>query len=183
MTGTGDLRTEHRAVARMLDIMDEIAASTRRGEPQNADDVSEIIEFLRVFVDKCHHAKEERLLFPAMRAAGASGAEETLGSLFADHAHGREAVTRMASMVPRLDADEFTSRALAEAIDGYTQLLRAHIVREERDCFDVADRELPATVQEQLNDGYDRIEVEVVGGGVHERFHALLDRLSQAYLG
>jgi hemerythrin-like domain-containing protein len=28
------------------------------------------MEFLTVFVDKCHHGKEEEFLFPALEAAG-----------------------------------------------------------------------------------------------------------------
>jgi hypothetical protein len=36
-------------------------------------------------------------------------------------------------------------------------------------------------VQDKLAVGYERIERDVVGEGVHEGFHALLDRLSQAY--
>ncbi|MHB1136377.1 MAG: hemerythrin domain-containing protein [Coriobacteriia bacterium] len=182
MTGTEDLRSEHRAVGRMLDIMDEVAVSLRRGELLNAEDLSGVVEFLRVFVDKCHHSKEEQLLFPAMRAGNSAGTEDVIADLLADHARGRDAVSRIVVLVPSLNAaDESAMTGLAEAINGYTQLLRAHIVREERDCFDSADRELSSAVQEQLNEGYERIEVEVVGGGVHEVFHALLDRLSQAY--
>jgi hypothetical protein len=36
-------------------------------------------------------------------------------------------------------------------------------------------------VQAELEEGYERIEREVVGGGVHEAFHALLDRLGEMY--
>lgn len=182
MTGTADLRSEHRAVGRMLDIMDEVAVSLRRGELLNAEDLSGVVEFLRVFVDKCHHSKEEQLLFPAMRAGKIPGADDAVDGLLADHERGRDTVSEIAVLVPSLDAaDEAAMNDLAEAINGYTQLLRAHIVREERDCFDAADRELPSELQERLNEGYERIELEVVGGGVHEAFHALLDRLAQAY--
>jgi len=140
-TGTDDLRSEHRAVARMLDIMDGLADSARRGEPLSTDDLSEIVEFLRVFVDRCHHTKEEQLLFPAIHAARLMDAQEAVDGLLADHVKGREAVSQIAVLVPRIgSADESTRAELAEAISGYTQLLRAHIVREERDCFDPADR-------------------------------------------
>lgn len=182
MNGTEDLRSEHRAVGRMLDIMDGLAASARRGEQLSSTDLSEIVEFLRVFVDKCHHTKEEQLLFPAIRVATMPRAHDAIDGLLAEHTLGRDSVSRIASLVPRIDgADESTAVELAEAITSYTELLRAHIVREERDCFDPADRELPLAVQEQLNEGYERIEAEVVGGGVHETFHALLDRLSDEY--
>ena len=182
MTGTDDLRAEHRAVGRMLDIMDEVAGSARRGERVSLEDLSGVVDFLRVFVDTCHHSKEEELLFPAMRAERIPGADDVIAGLHADHVRGRDAVSRIALSAASPDAADGSTRAeLVEAISGYTQLLRAHIVREERDCFDLADRELPPVVQERLNEGYERIEREVVGGGVHEEFHALLDRLARTY--
>jgi hemerythrin-like domain-containing protein len=167
----------------MLDIMDAIAAASRAGTRFSIDDVSQIIEFLRVFVDNCHHTKEEQLLFPAIRPAGAPAVEGVIVTLLSDHAQGRGSVSGIAALVPRLsEGDESVELELAEAMSGYTHLLRDHIVREERDCFDVADRELPSVVQEDLAEGYERIERDVVGGGVHESFHALIDRLSQAHL-
>jgi len=182
MTGTADLRSEHRAVGRMLDIMDKMAASAREGERLRAEDLHESVEFLRVFVDSCHHAKEEQLLFPAMRAAEVPSADDVLADLLADHVLGREIVVRLASLVARAEAaDRSAGAELAQTIEAYTLLLRDHIGREERDCFEPADRALPPDVQHALIEGYERIEVEVVGGGVHERFHALLDRLAHAY--
>lgn len=183
MIGTADLRSEHGGVGRMLNIMDAIATSARAGDAPVADDLAQIIEFLRVFVDRCHHTKEEQLLFPAMRAAGLPSAEDVVGVLLQEHERGREAVSALAD-ASRLIADGDASAlvTLDAAIPTYTGLLRAHIVREERDCFDLADRDLPQEVQQQLAEGYDRVEEEVVGGGVHEAFHALLDRLSLVYL-
>jgi len=174
MKATADLRSEHKGVARMLGIMDAMAARARRGEHVELDDLEHVIEFLRVFVDTCHHTKEEQLLFPAIRATGMISAEPTLALLLQDHVHGREGVARIHAALTDLPE-------LADALTAYTTLLRAHIAREEADCFDVADRELPTAVQEELEQGYDRIEAEVVGGGVHEAFHALLERLGEAY--
>jgi len=176
MKATADLRSEHGGVARMLGIMDAMAARARRGEHVDLDDLEHVIEFLRVFVDTCHHTKEEQLLFPAIRAAGMTATKPTLALLLSDHVYGREGVARIHAALP--DPAE-----LANALTAYTELLRAHIQREEADCFDVADRELPAAVQDELEEGYDRIEAEVVGGGVHEAFHALLDRLGEKYAG
>lgn len=190
MQATADLRSEHGGVTRMLGIMDAMAARARQGEHVDLDDLEQVIEFLRVFVDKCHHGKEEELLFPAMRAAGITAAEPTIVRLLEDHVHGREGVARIQAALVLLSGDTHpgsggTARPglaeFADACETYTALLRDHIHREEGDCFGPADRELPAAVQAELEEGYDRIEREVVGGGVHEAFHALLDRLAQAY--
>ncbi len=183
MSGTTDLRSEHLGVGKMLAVMNAMAARARAGERVPADEISHVIEFLRIFVDQCHHTKEEQLLFPAMKAANVASADAVIHGLLADHAHGREGVTRVAAAAARAAADEKAATAeLAGAMTDYTALLSAHILREETDCFDAADRELPAPMQAELNEGYERIEREVVGEGRHEAFHALIDQLSLAYL-
>lgn len=182
MSGTADLRSEHRAVERMLDIMDAVAVSARRGDRVSTDDLGAAVEFLRVFVDACHHTKEERLLFPAMRAATIPGVEEMIGVLLADHERGRGTVTRIAESVSRMDAGDGTADpGLPDDLERYTTLLRAHIAREEAECFDAADRGLAPGVVADLREGYERVEADVVGAGVHEAFHALLDRLEREY--
>lgn len=182
MTGTQDLRAEHAGVGRILSIMDVMARQMRAGASPNHDDLDHVIEFLRIFVDQCHHAKEEQLLFPALRTAGITAVDETLRILTAEHTHGRELVARIATAAGRLPGEEdYDNDGLVQAMTEFTALLRAHIRREENDCFSVADRELPPAVQDELNEGYDRIEREVVGEGRHEVFHELLDRLSKAY--
>jgi len=181
MRATDDLRLEHVGVGRMLGILDAMAGRLRAGDSVGAEDLAQAMEFLRVFVDQCHHTKEEDLLFPAMRAAKTS-AEETIVILLADHVRGREEVARMSVAAQRLaGGDKAANDELAEITIRYTRLLHAHIRREENDCFDAADRELPSETQGELAEGYERIERDVIGEGRHEAFHALLDRLSQAY--
>jgi len=182
MQATEDLRSEHKGVIRMLRIMDRIAESVDQGGAPDAEDLSRIVDFLRVFVDKCHHSKEEELLFPALRAEGVTSVDGVVAGLRADHARGREAVARLDALATDIqNADRSSAEQVADVLTAYTALLYDHIVREESECFAVADRELPEDVQRSLAAGYDRIERDVVGGGVHEAFHALLDRLSQAY--
>lgn len=165
----------------MLNILDAISDRVRQEELVAEEDLEDAIEFLRVFVDACHHAKEEELLFPAMRKAGLGETSGVIGRLVVEHERGRAAVGRIAEETSRyagLDA----RTELSEAIDEYVVLLSEHIVFEESECFALADRELSDDVQEELAQGYDRIEIDVVGEGRHEQFHALLDSLAQTYL-
>lgn len=183
MSGTTDLRSEHAGVARMLGIMDAMASRVGDGARFDGTELDEVIEFLRVFVDQCHHTKEEQLLFPALSAANVTSVAETVAILRADHERGRATAARIAALTDRLAEDDAAASAgLVEAMTDYTAHLRDHIRREEGDCFDVADRELPAPVQDELNVGYAQVERDVVGEGRHEAFHEMLDRLSRAYV-
>mgnify|MGYP001793698592 CR=1 FL=1 len=181
MSATADLRSEHVDVGRMLAIMDAMAERVRAGDRPDSGQLAEGIEFLRVFVDKCHHTKEQQLLFPALRTANVRSVDEVLEVLLADHVHGRETVARIAAAAQRPSDEDAANAELAAAMADYTALLHAHIRREENDCFDVADRELPIAVQDELAVGYARIERDVLGEGVHEGFHALLARLARTY--
>lgn len=182
VSATSDLRAEHLGVKRMLSVMDAMAERVSAGERVGDDDLTQVIEFLRVFVDRCHHAKEEELLFPAMTSAGLTEDDVPFQRLLTEHESGRRAVIRLetAGDITGRDAGS-ASKGLAAAIVEYATLLRAHIVLEEAACFDVADSKLSRQVQEDLAEGYDRIERERIGEGRHEGFHALLDRLEQTW--
>ncbi len=181
MGATTDLRAEHRGVQRMLNILDAISDRVRQDELVAEEDLEDAIEFLRVFVDACHHAKEEELLFPAMRKAGLGESSGVIGRLVVEHERGRILVGRIAEETSRYASlDAHTE--LPEAIDEYVLLLSEHIAFEESECFTLADLGLSDEVQDQLAEGYDRIESDVVGEGRHEHFHALLDSLADIYL-
>ena len=51
-------------------ICQEDRTSGKLGDPQHVD---HLLEFFTVFVDKCHHGKEEELLFPALEQIGVAG--------------------------------------------------------------------------------------------------------------
>jgi len=49
-------------------------------------DMHDFIGFLKEFADKCHHGKEEGLLFPALIQAGLPEKGGPIGVMLADHA-------------------------------------------------------------------------------------------------
>lgn len=181
MSGTSDLRHEHVGVGRMLRIMEAVSARAGSGLPVATGDLHEIVGFLRVFVDRCHHGKEEEVLFPLLAAEGVTSVDETVRVLLTDHVVGRGLVARIAQATEAFESDPSAPGELASAMREYTALLHAHIRREENDCFSPADRELSAAAQQQLAEDYERIERDVIGPGVHEAFHELLDRLEHDY--
>jgi hemerythrin-like domain-containing protein len=159
------------------------ALAVRPPEMTEVPALVEALGFLRVFVDACHHHKEEQLLFPALASEGISAAVEPIESLLAEHERGRALVSLLAAHLER--AQEGEARALGGVgglLGEYAHLLHAHIATEERIVFAMADEELPPEVQAELAEGYESVEREVIGQGRHEAFHELLDRLEATYL-
>lgn len=70
MRPTEELVTEHNAIKRMLDILERVSRRLEIGETVDAEHLERIVDFIRGFADRCHHGKEEDLLFPEMEEAG-----------------------------------------------------------------------------------------------------------------
>lgn len=70
MKATQQLKDEHEGIKIMLNILGQICFRLETKGDLNEKHFEGILEFLKVFVDKCHHGKEEDLLFPALEEAG-----------------------------------------------------------------------------------------------------------------
>ena len=60
---TQDLRKEHEAIFYVLQILDKMMESDSRDTESLLHYYSEVVYFLKIFADKCHHGKEENYLF------------------------------------------------------------------------------------------------------------------------
>lgn len=182
MYATQDLRNEHEGVKVALAVLDHFSKEIEAERAVNIDDIEQLVDFLKTFVDRCHHGKEEDLLFPALEKAGIPKENGPIGVMLADHAQGREYIRMMNESIPGLrEADPESQSQFASAARGYSCLLHNHIVKENEVLFIMAEQNLTPQVHEELARGFDQIEQERIGPGVHERYHALLDRLSNEY--
>ena len=73
----------------MLKILDKVCARLESKEKVDPEHLEPIVEFFRVFADKCHHGKEEDLLFPEMEKAGVPKEMGPIGVMLAEHQQGR----------------------------------------------------------------------------------------------
>jgi hemerythrin-like domain-containing protein len=73
----------------LLRILQGICAELEAKRDINPLYLGQVIEFMKIFVDKFHNGKEEDLLFPAMRKAGVRREPGPIGELMIDHIKGR----------------------------------------------------------------------------------------------
>ena len=69
-TATAVLRKEHEAILKMLAVTEEVARRLEGRERIAPETLANLIQFFRLFADKCYHGKEEDLLFPNWRRKG-----------------------------------------------------------------------------------------------------------------
>ncbi len=65
---------EHRLIKKVLDWGEAEIARIDRRQPPDAAKLVQAVDFIRNFADRCHHAKEEGLLFKRLGEKGMPGA-------------------------------------------------------------------------------------------------------------
>ena len=94
-----DLINEHRDILFGLRILQEIVKTAEQSGDADIKDINDMIDFLRLFADKCHHGKEEGLMFPALEEAGIPNERGPIGQMLKEHIQGRQYIAEMAASV------------------------------------------------------------------------------------
>ncbi len=173
------LMSEHRGIERMLAVLERGIPRLLAGDATPVPEFAQGVDFLRGFADRCHHHKEEQHLFPLLASKGLPVDGGPIGVMLHEHDEGRAYIRAMDEAIQRYQAggDQQALRDLASAAGGYTRLLRAHIQKEDNVLFQLANQALTPAEQQELVETFDRVEVEVMGVGTHERYHRMLDTL------
>ena len=137
MIPVGPLMREHRLIERMVALMKSEA--TKIAVHRQADPVfiETAVDFFRTYADRCHHGKEEDLLFVQLRGKALRPEhEKIMNELVEEHKLGREAVRKL------IDANERYKKGSVEALDEIGGILNhladfypVHIRKEDKDFF------------------------------------------------
>ncbi len=166
MKATDDLKKEHQGIEVMLRIIGAISDKSARGEEISVQHLADIMEFLTVFVDKCHHGKEEEFLFPALEAAGVAREGGPVGVLLHEHEQGRKLVAKLKEAVSELKTgDQSAAADIAETGNQYIALLTDHIAKENNVLYIMAEDRLDGAQDERLVEAFEKLERDRIGVG------------------
>ncbi len=180
MNATDDLRHEHKIILVIMGTADREALSIRATGKVNAATLGKIVDFCRVFLDRCHHGKEEEYLFPLLEQRGVAREGGPIGVMLQEHEAGRQRLQTIAAALPQAGAgDPQAAAALADDLMAYAALLLAHIDKENNVLFPMADRIFSPADQQALAQAFAKHEAEEIGVGVHERYHQLAHELAE----
>jgi hemerythrin-like domain-containing protein len=177
------LRHEHEAVLGVLNSLERAVYRLKSGKEVPPDFIDLVLEFLTIFVDKCHHTKEEEVLFPLLGEAGIPVEGGPIGCMLGEHEEGRDYIRRMKNGLNRWQAGDNSGQTeFCKAAEGYIYLLRQHIMKENQVLFVLADSVLPGRLQQETAEKFELIETEKLGVGTHERLHGVIDELERQSL-
>lgn len=182
MNPTDILMDEHRVIEQVLNSLERMIDRATKSGRLEEEPAREAIEFFRMFADHCHHGKEEAKLFPLMQARGFSGACGPVAVMLREHELGRMYVGSMEAVIERAsDGDADALQWFTEHGQSYIRLLREHIDKEDRCLFPSANGAFDEQDQQHLLAAFEKVEIEEMGEGTHEKYLDLANRLADHF--
>jgi len=162
-----ELEYDHRVIEQVAALLADVSAHAG-GERAFAFGVW-AVGFVRRFADGCHHAKEEKALFPLLEAHGIPRQGGPIGMMLFEHQEGRDLVRGMERAIAARDLPGFVASAGV-----WAGLLRAHIAKERSVLFPMGARRLDAADDLALRERFAAIEDEAGGKPFHRQVLAEL---------
>jgi hemerythrin-like domain-containing protein len=177
---TDILKQEHRAIERMLRVLETAVQGLLSGRDIPSHFIPDAIHFIQNFADKCHHGKEEDILFPAMHQKGFPRDVGPLAVMLHEHDEGRSYVRGMLAALEEQKAGIGNAvQRLATYANSFIQLLREHIVKEDNILFVMADQQFSESEQQRLSDEFQRVEATRTACIEKSTLFELLERLER----
>lgn len=173
------LEEEHHFIQKVVGAMAVLAERLQMGQDVETETLQNIVDFMRTFVDKCHHGKEETHLFPMLESKGVPVRGCPLAVLMAEHQRGRTLMTGLASAAETYARDRPSAKKpLLESLRGLTGLYPDHIWKEDYLLFPMTNKILNPEEQEELRERFETVE-KAIGMDVHHRFQQVAENLEK----
>ena len=157
---TDQIAKDHEIISMALDVLKEMSLQMKAGEHPESSDVRALLGFFDDFADRCHHLKEESVLFPALIHAGPSSTYDTLALIRFQHDQSRSMVEALQDASCRHDARDFASYAAH-----FIGMQSNHIYHEDRILPELAGQYLTAEDDAKIVSEFEEIEKEMYGLG------------------
>jgi hemerythrin-like domain-containing protein len=176
------LTDEHRVIEVVLTCLERIVEEAGKTGKLDEASADQAVDVIRTFADKCHHGKEENHLFAALVDKGMSRDGGPVGQMLIEHEQGRAFVKGMAESISEATiGNKDALQRFTRNAQGYVQLLRAHIQKEDGVLFPMADKMLSDEDQRNLMKAFEVVESDKMGEGTHDKYLGIVASLAKKY--
>ena len=166
------LHTDHRNMARLLNVLTDQLTSLQRGDPTDFDLMHDIMRYMRSYPDFSHHPKEELMFERLIRHD--EDAREPISKLSKEHHTLAEKGEAVLDLLRHVIDGALTSREdLVQSGQDYVHTLWEHMRLEEDDVFLRAEKLLTREEWDAVAEAYAEQLDPVFGGSIVEDFRSL----------
>lgn len=162
---TASLRQDHDIIKKVLKATDACIKLLREGKEIPPAILLDTVDFITNFIDRCHHAKEEQGLFPALEATGMPRENSAIGTMLREHEEARKIAEQIKNAVEShiQNKSEESRSKIIQYCEAYVNHIDRHILKEDTRLFIIAERRLKGK-ENDVKKMVDSVEIEKVGG-------------------
>jgi hemerythrin-like domain-containing protein len=175
MMPIGPLMKEHRLIERMIVLMQKELERLKEGEELDHVFVDTAVDFVRTYADRCHHGKEEDILFRELAKKPLSeGHSRTMRELIEEHVHSRETTGTLAAAKERhAQGDIQALGSVVNALQDLVELYPAHIEKEDKRFFVPSMEYFSRQEQDEMLKEYWEFDKRLI----HEKYATIVGQL------
>jgi hemerythrin-like domain-containing protein len=153
------LSEEHQNILKIIEILENESDAIENGKELDKDFFEKIIDFIRNYADKFHHAKEEDILFKEFNKALEKNPKSAhcnpTEQMLIEHDEGRNFIKGMETRLNENDKIRVIRNARA-----YADLLKQHISKEDDILYPMTDEALDNKTKKEILKKFKDIEEE-----------------------
>jgi hemerythrin-like domain-containing protein len=172
MMPIGPLMIEHRLIERMIDVMREELKIFEKEQKLDPQFVEMAVDFIRTYADRCHHGKEEDILFRELGGKKVTDEHRrTMEELVEEHRWGRKTTVRLVEANQRyMQGDRNAMSTVIDCVKSLVQFYPKHIEKEDKHFFIPCMDYFTETEQQSIL----REEWEFDRSLIHERYRNMV---------
>jgi hemerythrin-like domain-containing protein len=137
MMPIGPLMIEHRLIERMIELVQNEVERTTEAEKVDVDFIETTVDFFRTYADRCHHGKEEDILFRDLSRKKLSAEhDKIMHELMDDHVSGRKIIGDLSDAQGKYSqGDGSAKEKITACLKQLAELYPPHIEKEDKRFF------------------------------------------------
>jgi hemerythrin-like domain-containing protein len=173
MMPVGLLMIEHRFIERMVGLMNAEIGKIKKENKADVAFIDTALDFLKVYADRCHHGKEEDILFRGLSGKKISTEHRNImEGLLQEHVYGRKMAKCLAQAKEKYASGSKPAlKEIADAMAKLTEFYPRHIEKEDKHfflpCMGYFSKQEQASMLKDFADFDQRL--------IHEKYKAVIE--------
>jgi len=158
-----NLREDHGKIMKLFVSWQDMLEKLDHKDNALLVDFEKCIDWVEVFIDRCHHGKEDEILFPAMASSEDPEVISLIKDLHSEHQAGRSLLETIKLEFKTFAQPNGLPDSLIQLSQDYINLFRKHIRRENAQLLPLLEKGIPIKVQERIAAQFEQYEQKTIG--------------------
>ncbi len=168
---TKELSDEHKNIIKVIGALEKECGALKDGKKLDKEFFVKVVDFIRNYADKFHHAKEEDILFKELDHPDVMMHCDPRGQMLHEHDLGRKFVKGLEEGAAAGDKAK-----VIENGRGYAQLLQEHIYKEDNILYPMAEEALGEERSRAVGERFAQVNEKY--SSANKKYLALVSELS-----